>query len=63
MRLRNRYIAFDRGLRQLNGTSTVPFSIGSHIGTYEFFKGRLDDIRVYNIPLTASQISQVMAGN
>ncbi|HXI58344.1 MAG TPA: LamG domain-containing protein, partial [Polyangia bacterium] len=37
-------------------------NIGSREGTSEFFSGSLDDLRVYNVALTAAQVKNLAAG-
>ena len=41
-------------------TTNLPLHIGGNSGNGEWFQGRLDDIRIYNRPLTATEIQTDM---
>ncbi len=41
-------------------TSTQPLSIGGSTSTNQYFSGMIDEIRIYNVPRTASQIQADM---
>ncbi|MCD9020665.1 LamG-like jellyroll fold domain-containing protein [Cohnella silvisoli] len=51
------------GCTSLNGSSTDPFTLSGHLGTYELFNGALDDVRVYNRALSQTDINQILLGN
>jgi hypothetical protein len=44
-----------------SGTAALPVSLGGD--TDFFFHGLLDDVRVYNRALTASEVSSLYSGN
>jgi len=46
--------------RTLWPSSLPSVSIGSGFDTNRYWKGQLDDVRIYNYALTPSQIKQVM---
>ena len=39
------------------GTSAKPLRIGGNVPYGEFFRGRIDEVRIYNRALTAAEIS------
>ena len=47
---------------ELSTSATVPAFIGSSGGSGEFFRGGLDDLRIYAAPLTAEQVDLLYQG-
>lgn len=45
-----------------NATSTSRLALGSYQGTAEYFAGSIDDTRIYNRALAASELAGVIAG-
>jgi len=46
------------GLADYSG-SNLSFSVGARVGTSNFFKGFVDDIRIYNRPVTAQEVTEL----
>ena len=58
--------SFDTNINQDNfgGATTRMISLGARAWTgHQYFKGAIDDVRIYNKALTAEEILQVMGGN
>ena len=49
------------GYSSLNGASNTA-RIGSHVGNNTYFTGLIDDVRVYNYPLNATQVKTLYNG-
>lgn len=47
------------GSQTLVGSNSDPLDIASYQGTSEFFKGLLDDLRIYSYDLTAAQVQKL----
>jgi hypothetical protein len=47
----------------VNGSSLGRLALGSYDGTTEYFNGSLDDVRFYNRPLVAGELTRIMAGD
>jgi hypothetical protein len=47
----------------VNGSSLGRLALGSYDGTTEYFTGSLDDVRFYNRPLVAGELTRIMAGD
>jgi len=52
------------GRQAILSNRTIDFSTGFYIGTWKtnFFRGRIDDVQIYDSVLTESEIQQVMIG-
>jgi len=51
------------GTRAQTGSITTtadPVRIGGNLASGEFFKGLIDDVRIYNLPLSAAEIQADM---
>jgi|GEM_PF-2053812 len=49
------------GCTSLNGSSGNSLYLGSHDGSFEFFNGALDDIRLYSRALTSTEVAGITA--
>jgi RHS repeat-associated protein len=48
------------GFTAMNGTSSEKLTLGSHLGTSEFFKGAIDDLRVFGGVLKPAEIQRLV---